>query len=131
MGNDALTGGAGADVFRWELADRGVAGTPAVDTIADFSTAQGDQLDLRDLLQGEMLDGGAIGNLGSYLFVEQSGSDTVLHVSSNGGFTGGYNAGAEDQTIVLAGVDLTAGSTLTSQQVIQDLLNNSRLTVDP
>jgi hypothetical protein len=55
----------------------------------------------------------------------------VLHVSSNGGFTGGYNAGAEDQTIVLTGVDLTSGSTLTSQQVIQDLLNNNRLTVDP
>jgi hypothetical protein len=131
MGNDALTGGAGADVFRWELADRGVAGTPAVDTIADFSTAQGDQLDLRDLLQGEMLDGGAIGNLGAYLFVERSGGNTVVHVSSNGGFSSGYNAGAEDQTIVLTGVDLTSGSTLTSQQVIADLLNNNRLTVDP
>jgi Ca2+-binding RTX toxin-like protein len=131
MGNDGLTGGAGADVFRWELADRGIAGNPAVDTIADFSVAQGDKLDLRDLLQGETLDGGVVGNLGSYLFVERSGSDTVLHVSSNGGFTSGYNAGAEDQTIVLTGVDLTAGSTLTSQQVIQDLLNNSRLTVDP
>jgi surface adhesion protein len=131
MGNDALTGGAGADVFRWDLADRGVAGTPAVDTIADFSAAQGDKLDLRDLLQGEMLDGGAIGNLGAYLFVERSGSDTVVHISSNGGFTSGYNAGAEDQTIVLTGVDLTASSTLTSQQVIADLLNNNRLTVDP
>jgi hypothetical protein len=131
LGNDSLTGGAGADVFRWELADRGVAGTPAVDTIADFSSAQGDKLDLRDLLQGEMLDGGAIGNLGAYLFVERSGSDTVVHISSSGGFTSGYNAGAEDQTIVLTGIDLTASSTLTSQQVIAELLNNSRLTVDP
>jgi hypothetical protein len=32
---------------------------------------------------------------------------------------------------VLTGVDLTAASTLTSQQVIADLLNNNRLTVDP
>jgi VCBS repeat-containing protein len=131
MGNDALTGGAGADVFRWELSDRSVAGTPAVDTIADFSTAQGDKLDLRDLLQGETLDGGAIGNLSNYLFVDRTGSNTTIHISSNGGFTSGYNSGAEDQTIVLTGVDLTSASTLTSQQVIQDLLNNNRLGIDP
>jgi Ca2+-binding RTX toxin-like protein len=131
MGNDALTGGAGADVFRWELSDRGVSGTPAVDTVALFSTSQGDQLDLRDLLQGETLDGGAIGNLGNYLFVERTGSNTTIHISSNGGFTSGYNSGAEDQTIVLTGIDLTATNTLTSQQVIQDLLNNNRLSVDP
>ncbi len=129
-GNDTLTGGAGADVFRWELADRGVAGTPATDTVADFSTAQGDKIDLRDLLQGETLAGGAIGNLGSYLFVERVGANTVLHVSSSGGFSSGYSAGAEDQTITLNGIDLTATGTLTSQQVIQDLLNNNRLTVD-
>ncbi len=131
MGNDALAGGAGADVFRWEFADRGVAGTPASDTIADFSTAQGDKLDLRDLLQGETLDGGAIGNLSNYLFVERTGANTTIHISSNGGFTSGYNSGAEDQTIVLTGVDLTATNTLTSQQVIQDLLNNNRLSIDP
>jgi hypothetical protein len=108
-----------------------VAGTPAVDTVADFSTAQGDKIDLRDLLQGETLAGGAIGNLGNYLFVERVGANTVLHVSSNGGFSSGYSAGAEDQTITLAGIDLTSTGTLTSQQVIQDLLNNNRLTVDP
>jgi Ca2+-binding RTX toxin-like protein len=129
--NDTLTGGAGADVFRWELVNRGPAGTPAVDNVADFSTAQGDKLDLRDLLQGETLDGGAIGNLGNYLFVERTGANTTIHISSNGGFTSGYNSGAEDQTIVLTGVDLTSLGTLTSQQVIQDLLNNNRLSIDP
>jgi hypothetical protein len=55
----------------------------------------------------------------------------VVHVSSNGGFTSGYNSGAEDQTITLTGIDLTSTGTLTSQQVIQDLLNNNRLAVDP
>ena len=129
--NDLLTGGAGADVFRWELVNRGPAGTPAVDNVADFNTAQGDRLDLRDLLQGETLDGGAIGNLSNYLFVERTGANTTIHISSNGGFTSGYNSGAEDQTIVLTGVDLTSASTLTSQQVIQDLLNNNRLSIDP
>jgi hypothetical protein len=102
-----------------------------VDSIGSFSTAEGDTIDLRDLLQGETLGGGAIGNLGNYLFVERTGSDTTVHISSNGGFTSGYNAGAEDQTIVLTGIDLTATNTLTSQQVIQDLLNNNRLSVDP
>ena len=53
-GNDILTGGGGADVFQWVLADRGANGTPAIDSIRDFDTVNGsDKLDLRDLLQGE------------------------------------------------------------------------------
>ena len=46
-----MTGGAGHDVFRWQLADGGTAGTPARDTITDFNNANysGDVLDLRDL----------------------------------------------------------------------------------
>ena len=34
-----LTGGIGSDVFKWELADRGAKGAPAIDTVTDFSTA--------------------------------------------------------------------------------------------
>jgi T1SS-143 domain-containing protein len=133
-GNDTLTGGSGADVFMWQLADKGTAGTPAVDTITDFNlaapSAGGDQLDLRDLLQGENTGAGT-GNLGNYLHFTVSGGTTTIQISSSGGFSGGYSAAAVDQTIVLQSADLSLGGTLTSdQQIIQDLLNKSKLVVD-
>ncbi len=134
-GNDQLTGGLGSDVFRWEFADQGVNGTPANDIVTDFNNAAvtlgGDVLDLRDLLQGETLSGAASGNLTSYLHFAVSGGDTTIQISSNGGFSGGFNAGAVDQSITLTGVDLSsAGSLNTDQQIIQDLLNKSKLVVD-
>jgi Mg-chelatase subunit ChlD len=130
-GNDSLTGGAGSDVFRWELADRGAAGMPATDTVADFDNAAGgDVLDLRDLLQGESLQGGAVGNLTNYLHFAQSGGNTVIQISASGGFSSGFNAGAIDQTIVLTGVDVTGAGTRTDQQIIQDLLTRGKLITD-
>ncbi|HEY0857464.1 MAG TPA: VCBS domain-containing protein, partial [Albitalea sp.] len=133
-GNDMLTGGAGSDVFMWHLADRGGSGSPAVDTITDFNTATaaagGDQLDLRDLLQGETSSGG-VGNLGNYLHFIVAGGNTTIQISSAGGFSGGYAASAVDQSIVLQSVDLTAGGLLnTDAQIIQDLLQKSKLLVD-
>ncbi len=134
-GNDILTGGVGSDVFRWEFADQGATGTPAVDTVTDFNVAAagagGDVLDFRDLLQGETLAGAATGNLTSYLHFAVVGSDTVIQISSNGGFSGGFNAGAIDQTITLQNVDLTAAGTFTTdQQIIQDLMSKSKLLID-
>jgi CshA-type fibril repeat protein len=130
-GNDLLTGGLGADTFRWTLSDRGTAGLPAVDTVSDFSNATngGDVLDLRDLLVGENHASG-IGNLGDYLHFERSGADTVVHVSTNGGFAGGYSSGAEDQRIILSGVDLTSGGSLTDAAIINDLLQRNKLPTD-
>ena len=130
-GNDTLTGGAGADTFRWELADKGTTTTPAVDTITDFDktayAAGGDRLDLRDLLQGESQ---SAGNLGNYISFEKVGTDTKIHISTTGGFTGGvYTSTAEDQTIVVSGVDLTAGFT-TNQQIINDMLTKGKLLTD-
>ena len=54
-GNDTLKGGLGADVLKWGADDLGSAGdiSNSTDTIIDFSVTQGDQLDLRDLLDGE------------------------------------------------------------------------------
>ena len=129
-GDDDMTGGLGADVFVWELADRGAPGDPDQDSIGDFdATASSDALDLRDLLQGEShgVDGG---NLGDYLHFESSGGDTIVHVSSNGGFSGGYNAAQEDVSITLQGVDLFGGDLSTDQQVIQDLLSKGKLITD-
>jgi hypothetical protein len=78
-GNDFLEGGTGSDTFVWHLADRGSTATPAVDTIMDFSKAEGDILNLADLLQNE-----SSGTLSSYLsFTEESGN-AVLNVSSTG-----------------------------------------------
>jgi len=137
-GDDILTGGAGADVFRWELADRGAIGTPATDTVTDFDPTLNtdatfrapttDILDLRDLLVGENHASGT-GNLSNYLHFEKSGADTKVHVSSSGGFGGGFSTGLEDQVIVLQGVDLVTGFS-TDQQVIQDLLTKNKLQID-
>jgi hypothetical protein len=129
-GNDTLTGGLGADVFAWKLGDQGLPGTPAVDRITDFNTvANGDKLDLRDLLQGENHASGT-GNLGNYLHFEKAGADTIVRVSSSGGFSSGYSAANENQTIVLQGVDLSAGGLTTDQLIIQDLLNKGKLQTD-
>ena len=135
-GNDAMSGGAGADVFAWSLGDQGTAGAPALDTVSDFDAfAHGDKLDLRDLLQGEIADP-ALQNLDNYLHFEKLGSDTIVHVSSSGGFAadshsvgGAFTSGSEDQTISLHNVDLTAGLG-TDQQIIQDLLNKGKLITD-
>ncbi|MCB6184845.1 type I secretion C-terminal target domain-containing protein, partial [Leeia sp. TBRC 13508] len=132
-GKDTLTGGLGSDTFVWHLSDKGSVGSATVDTITDFDTASkalgGDILDLKDLLQGENHTTGT-GNLTSYLHFEKSGSDTIIHVSSSGGFASGFNATADDQKIVLSGVDLTSGSTLTDTAIIQDLLNKGKLNTD-
>ncbi|MBZ0125991.1 MAG: tandem-95 repeat protein, partial [Rhodocyclaceae bacterium] len=132
-GTDTLTGGLGADVFKWELADRGVKGNPATDTVTDFDAAPyvsgGDVLDLRDLLSNESHTAGSTGNLSSFLHFEQSGSDTVVRISTTGGFSGGYVPNQEDHTILLQGVDLIGGLS-TDQQVIQDLLNKGKLITD-
>ena len=138
-GNDTLTGGLGADTFKWNLGDAGTTAKPAVDAITDFNTASpgnatsgGDVLDLRDLLQGELHTGNLSGNLGNYLHFEKSGADTVVHVSTNGGYTGGsFVAGATDQKIVLQGVDLTNSGALSNDtQIIQDLLTKGKLSAD-
>ena len=139
-GNDHLYGGAGSDVFRWHLADAGTAGNPAVDTVHDFDPSSGkggDLLDLRDLLGGPtggQLAGQGLANLDRFLDVDtqsQPGS-TVLRVSSSGGFTdGAYNPAAEDQRIVLEGVNLRdamcLGENASDNQVLQELLSRQKL----
>ncbi|MDP2034757.1 MAG: tandem-95 repeat protein [Polaromonas sp.] len=142
QGADTMNGGAGADIFKWELNDGGTAGAPVTDTINGFDigarTAGGDVLDLRDLLIGETA-GTLLGqdNLANYLHFEQSGADAIVHISSTGGFAADPHAvgapssvvtGAEDQRILLTGVNL--GGATTDQQVIQYLLQNGKLITD-
>jgi VCBS repeat-containing protein len=148
-GDDMLTGGAGHDVFRWQLADGGTAGTPTHDVITDFNNANysGDVLDLRDLLVGEnhafntVTGGGATattnllttvadtGNLGNYLHFSVTGGSTVVEISSTGGFSSGYVAGAVDQVITLAGVNLVTGFA-NDAAIINDLFKRGKLVTD-
>ncbi|HUG25131.1 beta strand repeat-containing protein, partial [Piscinibacter sp.] len=132
-GDDLLSGGAGADVFAWQLADRGTGGAPAVDTISDFSIADGDVLDLRDLLVGSSA---TPGNLANYLDISISGGDTVIRVSSTGGFTNGvFSSSAEDQEIVLQGVDLRSqlslDATASEAQMLQEMIFRGKVLTEP
>jgi VCBS repeat-containing protein len=147
-GNDILTGGANNDIFEWNLADKGSPGVPAIDHITDFvytgnatgTTARTDALDLRDLLVGEQsteLNTGVtpnIGNLLNYLNFQVAGGTTTINISSTGGFVGGtYAAGAEDQRIVLNGVNLynvTGAANGNETDLLQRLLANGSLVVD-
>jgi large repetitive protein len=142
-GNDILTGGLGVDIFSWVLADRGIAGAPAIDTIIDFSaaptTGAGDVLDLRDLLQGEVKAGLGAGNLQQFLDFDTTttAGSTIMRVSSAGGFVGGvYNAAAEDERIVLQGVDLRSSAVFgltaaaTDTDIVQQLLRHGSLVVN-
>ncbi len=149
-GDDVMTGTVGHDVFRWNLNDQGSAASPTRDVVTNFDNANptfsrtGDVLNLRDLLVGELhapnvgnLPGAItadVGNLDQYLHFSLSGGgtgvSTVIEVSSRGGYTGGvYNAGAVDQIITLAGVNLIAGFT-TDHQVLDDLLKRGKLVTD-
>jgi Ca2+-binding RTX toxin-like protein len=134
-GNDTLTGGLGSDVFRWSLADAGPAGSPAIDSITDFDTSAGtDKLDLRDLLTGESHTAASLDN---YLHFEVTGGNTIVHISSSGGFGGNgvvnavvSGSATETQQIVLVAVDLSVGGLTTDQQIIQSLINNQKLITD-
>jgi len=148
-GHDQLTGGAGHDVFRWSLGDAGGAGNPARDVITDFDNTPhaGDVLDLRDLLVGESHAANTAalpasiglnnaltitaneGNLANYLHFTAVGGNTVVEISSTGGFAGSYTATAVDQVITLTGLNLM-GSFSNDQQVINDLLQRGKLVTD-
>ena len=115
-GNDILTGGTGADVFAWQLGDQS-SGTAAVDVIKDFNTAQGDVIDLRDLLQGENSD-----NITDYLSFSMSGGNTTINIKHTG-------SGNVTQQITLEGVDLSSfGSD--AQAIIDSLISSGHLKID-
>ena len=120
-----LIGGAGADVFAWSLGD---AANTTLDVVTDFNTVPvsggGDALDLRDLLADEQNN-----DLTDYLFVEKVGSDTLVHINTNGGFSSGFNPGAVEQTIELSNVDLVTGFA-DQNALLQDLINNGKLITD-
>ncbi|MGR2740918.1 Ig-like domain-containing protein, partial [Billgrantia sp. Q4P2] len=118
-GNDVLIGGLGDDVFQWNLGDQGSDNDPAKDVVKDFSVGE-NVLDLADLLQGESAD-----SLGSFVFAEQVGEDTLLHIKHDGGLAAdGSNA---DQMIVLEGYGMEGKG---SEEFLQFLLEHNQLNID-
>jgi hypothetical protein len=113
-GSDTLFGGDGADTFIWHTGDE--SGSPT-DTIIDFDTAEGDVLDLSDLLDGE-----TSGTLENYLSFSLDSGNTVIEIDVDG------VGGDVDQTIVLQGVDLVTGNT--QSEIINDLVSNGNLVTD-
>ncbi|MFD3213815.1 immunoglobulin-like domain-containing protein, partial [Pseudomonas sp. LR_7] len=93
-GNDILTGGSGADSFVWKAGDLGN------DVVKDFKLAEGDRLDLRDLLQGEK--GSTIDN---YLKITTVNGESTLQVSTEGKLNAAGGLANADVTIKLEGVN--------------------------
>ncbi|AKJ97844.1 large adhesive protein [Pseudomonas chlororaphis] len=92
QGNDTLIGGLGGDTFVWKSGDTGT------DVIKDFKAAEGDRIDLRDLLQGE--SGSTIDH---FLKISTVDGVSSLQVSSSGQFNTGNAAATPDVTIKLEG----------------------------
>jgi glutaminase len=76
-----MTGGAGADTFKWEQGD--LAGSTTGDVINDFTVGQGDKLDIGDLLTGYRA--GVSDPNGFVQFEETSSGNTVVKVDVDGG----------------------------------------------
>ncbi|WP_051412792.1 calcium-binding protein [Methylophilus sp. 5] len=129
LGNDTLKGGLGADIFKWTASDLATPGDVSgnTDTITDFSIAQKDKLDLRDLL----IDNTHIENYIDIVF--ESGS-THIRISSTGEFANGtYDDAKEDAHIVLSNLNLfTATKTAAGNeaQLIGYLTQNNHLLID-
>jgi hypothetical protein len=99
-------------------------GTPTVvDTVTDFTPGLGgDLLDFDDLLPASISNASPLGTLDDYLQFELTGGDTVIHVDHDGGVVF-----EPTMDVVLDGVDITAGGTLTNQQILQNLIDAGNL----
>ncbi len=120
-GSDTMTGGTGKDTFKWMVGDAG-----GVDTIKDFTTgANGDVLDLSELLSGEHTNAATLDQY--FNFASGPGSNkSTLTIDLDGS-----GSASTTHTIFFDNVDLTLGGTRTDQQIIQDLLDQGNLKVDP
>ncbi len=121
-GSDLLNGGSGADTYKFSAEDIG-----GTDTVNGFSVAQGDILDLGDLL----VDNGSLaaaGNddtalalaLDNYLNISVSGGKTMITVDQDG-----ISGGSDTATIVLN----SAGFGSSEADVIKSLLEHDSLDV--
>ncbi|WP_418949184.1 immunoglobulin-like domain-containing protein, partial [Pseudomonas asiatica] len=94
QGDDILIGGSGKDTFVWKAGDYGN------DVIKDFKAAEGDRIDLKDLLGHE--SGKTIDNFLKMSFADGS---TTLQISSEGKLNTTGGLANADVTIKLEGVN--------------------------
>jgi len=127
-GDDTMTGdavGTGADTFVWQAGEFGT------DTITDFDTADGDILNIADLLVGEEspnLDHSTNELLaddldGAYISISIDANATITLFSDGGG----SGTPGNDQ-VILTGYDTTGFAN--SAAVIESLLDGNNLVVD-
>jgi hypothetical protein len=118
VGHEALIGTDDVtDVFTWTLADLDGGGSVVKNTVTNFNAAEGDKLDLRDLLH----DGDGYLFDADHLSVSASGGNTTIVVSPIG-------SSVSELNIVIEGVDLTGG--FEGQSAIDHLLKNGNLVDD-
>ncbi|UBR47070.2 DUF5801 domain-containing protein [Aeromonas veronii] len=120
-GSDTLTGGAGKDTFKWGAGD--VGGT---DVIKDFTTGTGgDVLDISELLTGEHANKNSLDAYLTFSSGPGSGKSTLtIDLDGSGG-------SSTTHVIRFDSIDLTLGGTRNDQTIIEDLLNQGNLKVDP
>ncbi|MFF7062599.1 immunoglobulin-like domain-containing protein, partial [Pseudomonas sp. NPDC008258] len=99
QGDDILIGGSGKDTFVWKAGDYGN------DVIKDFKAAEGDRIDLKDLLVNE--SGKTIDN---YLKMSFADGSTTLQISSEGKLNAAGGIANADVTIKLEGVNLSSNT---------------------
>ncbi|MEQ6917661.1 type I secretion C-terminal target domain-containing protein, partial [Halomonas aquatica] len=135
-GNDVLEGISGADTFVWNLNDEGTSTDPAEDTVTDFTSAEGDVLNIADLLEGE-----DAGNIDSYIVAKEGAGNLLLYIKHDGGADGavaidsdGTNA---DQVITLVdkGFDswidpATEAPFDNGEDLIQHLIATGQINID-
>ena len=107
-GSDTLTGGSGADTFVFKHGETGS------DTITDFSTSDGDKIDIHDLLIGYNPLTSAITD---FIHVTASGGNAIVSVDADGPAGGTANF---VQIATLTGMSALAGTE-------SDLLTNGNL----
>ena len=108
-GTDTMTGGLGADTFKFVVGDATNNGANVTKTITDFSIAQGDKIDLSNLLSGTGIlttdfnaTAGTYSTLSNFLQLSQSGANAILKVDL-GGAAAKAGFASPDLTITLTG----------------------------
>ncbi|WP_321150166.1 type I secretion C-terminal target domain-containing protein, partial [Aeromonas jandaei] len=120
-GSDTLTGGSGSDTFKWGAGD--VGGT---DVIKDFTTGTGgDVLDISELLSGEHANKTSLDAYLTFTTGPGTGKSTLTIDLDGSG------SGSTTHVIQFDNIDLTLGGTRNDQTIIEDLLNQGNLKVDP